>query len=189
MAGDDDGHYEHRTGFSPIVGESPRVLVLGTIPSVQSALKGEYYGNPRNQFWRLVHDMHGDVPSGSYVVRTDYLKAKRIAVWDVFKGCAIMDSKDSTIRDEEYNDIQGFLDAHDSVVHVFLNGGKAYGRYLELKVVKNGHPFPATKLPSSSPLHTIPYQRKLWEWSMVRKVFEGRDTNSLPGKGDRALPG
>ncbi|MHC1680244.1 MAG: DNA-deoxyinosine glycosylase [Methanomassiliicoccales archaeon] len=188
MAGnDDDGQFEHRIGFPPIVGEAPRVLILGTIPSVQSALKGEYYGNPRNQFWSLVHDIHGDDPSGIYGERTDYLKAKRIAVWDVFKNCHIIDSKDSSIKDEVYNDIQGFLDDHDSVVHVFLNGEKALEHYQKMKVVRDGRPFPAKKLPSSSPLHTIPYKRKLMEWSVVRKVIEENDTYSLPGKGDRAL--
>ena len=169
MAGSDDhGPYEQRVGLPPIVGEAPRVLVLGTIPSVQSALKREYYGNPRNQFWRLVYGIYGDDPSDIYNERTSFLKAKRIAVWDVFKGCNIIGSKDSTIKDEIYNDIQGFLDAHDSIAHVFLNGGKAQADYQKMGVVKNRRPFPTTKLPSSSPLHTIPFERKLREWSALR---------------------
>ncbi|RME80791.1 MAG: DNA-deoxyinosine glycosylase, partial [Zetaproteobacteria bacterium] len=34
------------TGFAPIVGGSPRVLILGTMPSPASLAAGFYYAHP-----------------------------------------------------------------------------------------------------------------------------------------------
>jgi hypoxanthine-DNA glycosylase len=175
-----DRTYERRVGFPPIAGDGPRVLILGTIPSVRSALKEQYYGNPRNQFWRMVHEMFGSSPSESYEARANFLRTNHIAIWDVLKECCIIDSKDSTIRDEVINDIQGFLEDHDSIVHVFLNGKKAYKHYLDTEVKVKGRSLPATCLPSSSPLHAIPYEKKLREWSVIRRVIDGSDPRSHP---------
>ena len=175
-----DRTYERRVGFPPIAGDDPLVLILGTIPSVRSALKEQYYGNPMNQFWKLVHQMFDSSPSESYEARADFLRTNRIAIWDVLKECYIIGSKDSTIRDEVINDIQGFLEEHDSIVHVFLNGKKAHKHYLDMEVRVKGRSLPATRLPSSSPLHAIPYEKKLGEWSVIRKVIDGSDPRSHP---------
>ncbi|MCL1807401.1 MAG: DNA-deoxyinosine glycosylase, partial [Oscillospiraceae bacterium] len=45
--------------FPPLVGDNPRTLILGTFPSPLSRERGEYYGNPRNQFWRLLFGAFG----------------------------------------------------------------------------------------------------------------------------------
>ena len=39
------------TGFKPVVGKKPVVLILGSMPSVASLERREYYGNPGNHFW------------------------------------------------------------------------------------------------------------------------------------------
>ncbi|HQQ25383.1 MAG TPA: hypothetical protein PLR51_03780, partial [Methanomassiliicoccales archaeon] len=101
MAGkDDDERYEHRNGFPPVVGKAPLILILGTIPSLESALKEEYYGNPMNQFWMLVYGIYYDLPLDSrskrrcpldkYDKKIDFLKSQRIAIWDVFRECDII---------------------------------------------------------------------------------------------------
>ena len=41
------------TGLPPIIGGSPSVLILGNMPSVLSLAGQQYYGNPRNAFWRI----------------------------------------------------------------------------------------------------------------------------------------
>ena len=41
-------------GFLPETGDSPRVLILGSFPSVKSLELCEYYGNPQNHFWKIM---------------------------------------------------------------------------------------------------------------------------------------
>ena len=41
-------------GFDPIVADEPRVLILGSMPSVTSLEKQEYYGYRHNRFWKIM---------------------------------------------------------------------------------------------------------------------------------------
>ncbi len=36
--------------FAPVIGNKPRVLIVGSMPSIKSLEEQEYYGNPRNHF-------------------------------------------------------------------------------------------------------------------------------------------
>lgn len=40
-------------GLPPIADPDARLLILGNMPSAMSLAAGQYYGNPRNAFWRL----------------------------------------------------------------------------------------------------------------------------------------
>ena len=44
-------------GFPPISNGNSRILILGTFPSLLSREKNEYYGNPHNQFWRILQEV------------------------------------------------------------------------------------------------------------------------------------
>jgi len=50
------------TGFEPILGKNPRVLILGSMPSVASLKKHQYYGKTQNAFWRLMGELFGAGP-------------------------------------------------------------------------------------------------------------------------------
>jgi hypoxanthine-DNA glycosylase len=52
--------------LEPIIDRNSRVLILGTMPGHESLAKGEYYANPRNQFWKIIYQMLGetDEPPG-----------------------------------------------------------------------------------------------------------------------------
>ena len=41
-------------GFPPVGSARPRILILGSFPSVISLEKGQYYGNARNHFWEVL---------------------------------------------------------------------------------------------------------------------------------------
>ena len=43
-----------KEGFPPIADERATVLILGTMPGEESLKKNEYYGNPRNAFWKII---------------------------------------------------------------------------------------------------------------------------------------
>jgi len=43
--------------FSPIANSASKVVILGSMPSAQSLLKRQYYGNERNHFWKLIYSI------------------------------------------------------------------------------------------------------------------------------------
>jgi len=43
-----------KEGFPPLIDTKTKLLVLGTMPGDKSIRTGEYYANPKNQFWRLI---------------------------------------------------------------------------------------------------------------------------------------
>lgn len=45
--------------FGPVISSSSEILVLGSMPGDESLRKKEYYGNPRNQFWRILYSVFG----------------------------------------------------------------------------------------------------------------------------------
>src|SRR5262249_4111311 len=75
------------TGLRPIESEDARLLVLGSIPSAESLRRQEYYGNPRNLFWRLLFAALETEDPGIYSRRLEALHSHRIALWDVLRAC------------------------------------------------------------------------------------------------------
>lgn len=98
------------------------MLVLGSFPSVQSLAKGEYYANPRNQFWRVAEALFSVDRALPYSERCAALVDRGVALWDVVASCRRAGSSDAAIRDAEANDIEAFLADHPWVRHIALNG-------------------------------------------------------------------
>jgi double-stranded uracil-DNA glycosylase len=42
-------------GIEPLIDGNSTVLILGTIPGGMSLSKDQYYADPRNQFWKIMH--------------------------------------------------------------------------------------------------------------------------------------
>jgi len=113
------------TGLPPVVGDSPKVLILGSFPSVMSLEKKEYYANPRNRFWLLMEALLGMKAGLPYHVRTVELKRRGITLWDITKECERKGSDDAAIENEVMNDIPGFLQDHPTISVIVLNGKRA----------------------------------------------------------------
>ena len=172
-------------GFPPIVGERPRVLILGSMPSVKSLEFGQYYGHPRNHFWSIVFGILDEPVPRDYEQRVRELKRAGIAVWDAIGSCRRAGSLDQSIKDEVPNDVVGLLRRAASIRLVVFNGRKAeQGFYRGLKELYGNDAcerVPELKnrdfirLPSSSPIPTRKHKRwqdKLAEWRIILRYLQ-----------------
>jgi hypoxanthine-DNA glycosylase len=141
------------TGLAPVTGKMPYLLILGSFPSRQSLQNAEYYGNPQNQFWKIIEALYGIDHRLAYPKRTEQLVVQHVALWDVIASCQREGSADNWIRDPVFNDIAGFLRAHPSCRFVALNGAAA-GKYYHAIQDPSFARMPAHILPSSSPANT-----------------------------------
>ncbi|MGY4711411.1 DNA-deoxyinosine glycosylase [Mycolicibacterium sp. CBM1] len=154
-------------GLAPIVGAEPRLLILGNMPSAMSLSSGQYYGNPRNVFWRITAEVYGFDSGGSYGERTEALSSNRVAVWDVLRSCRRVGSLDSAVEPDSMvaNNFEAFFAAHVSIERVCFNGAAAQQNFTRLVGA-----FPAwagigfVRLPSTSPAHTMSFADKLTAW-------------------------
>ena len=153
-------------GLSPVTGPEPRILILGSFPSVLSLVHGEYYGNPKNRFWAVIEDLFAIRSALPYPERTLLLTEKKIALWDVVRVCTREGSADSRIRRPVPNDIAGFIRAHPTIRLIALNGstaGRLYHRFAEAPGI------PSVILPSTSPANAaVTLAEKVVAWTIVK---------------------
>ena len=132
----------------PVYDKNSKILILGTMPSPKSRETGFYYGHPQNRFWKLMAALFCENISADKKSRTEFLLKHNIALWDVLKSCTIKGADDSSIKNEEANDL-GLILRESAVTAIFTTGIKAYKLY-------NKYCYPETKikavaLPSTSP--------------------------------------
>lgn len=160
--------------FEPIVDKKCRVLILGTMPGVESLRKQQYYGYGRNAFWRIIHALFGSEPQEDYEMRKSFLLRHNIALWDVIKVCEREGSSDSDIKDAVPNDFDSFYSKYPNITDVCFNGGPAgrfYGRFFksadEHYVNREFY-----SLPSTSPAYTIAFEEKLKRWRLILELLK-----------------
>jgi hypoxanthine-DNA glycosylase len=155
------------TGLPPIIGGSPSVLILGNMPSVLSLAGQQYYGNPRNAFWRITGSLLEFDPDASYEVRCAALVGAGVAVWDVLASCRRLGSLDSAVERDSVaaNDFASFFEAWPSIERVFFNGAAAESNYQRLVSVDAAVVY--HRLPSTSPAHTMAFAAKLDAWRAI----------------------
>jgi len=152
-------------GLLPVTGPDPRVLILGSYPSVLSLAHREYYGNPKNRFWAVMENILGVPTDLPYAERTLRLTQNNVALWDVVRTCERPGSADSRIKDPVANDIAGFFREHPTLRLVALNGGTAGRLYHKLAEVPG---LSAVTLPSTSPAFAaMPFEEKVRAWRII----------------------
>lgn len=157
------------SSFSPIIDVNSEILILGSIPGVKSLEKQQYYGHPQNKFWKIIFELFNEELTGDYAKRIQVLKKYHIALWDVIDSCERKGSLDSEIKNEEANQIPELLEEYPNIKAIFCNGGKSY-KNLQKILGKNVR-IPIVLLPSTSPLHTISFERKLEDWKKIVEFF------------------
>ena len=151
-------------GLPPIADHAAQILILGNMPSVMSLASQQYYGNPRNGFWRITGDIVGFDAASDYEDRSAALRGRGVAVWDVLRQCRRQGSLDSAIEPDSMvaNDFEAFFDAHPAIDRVFFNGAAAEKNFVRLSGIDR--PLRYCRLPSTSPAQTMRYADKLAIW-------------------------
>ncbi|RFB14732.1 DNA-deoxyinosine glycosylase [Bacillus sp. HNG] len=158
-------------GLEPIVGEDPRILILGSMPSVESLRKQEYYGNKRNHFWKIMFMLFESPELREYKDKIAFLKEQKIALWDVLYSCYREGSLDSNIKDEEPNEIEAFVKNHPNLRLIVCNGTKSYKSYQKYIGLNRLRGVEVIKLPSTSPVpgkYNKTLEGKLQEWKIIK---------------------
>lgn len=156
--------------FAPTVGESPRLLVLGSAPGQRSLADAEYYAHPQNQFWPIIEALFGVPRVLPYAERLDALAARGVALWDVLAACERPGSLDQAIvrSSEVANPIAAWLQAHPTVTTVATNGGAAARLYQRHVAAEARARVAHLKLPSTSPAYAaMRPAEKLLQWSTI----------------------
>lgn len=155
--------------FPPIIDDHSEIIILGSIPGVRSLEKQQYYGHPQNKFWKIIFELLNEEFTEDYDQRIRILKKHHIALWDVIDSCERKGSLDSEIKNEEANQIEELLENHPNIKAIFCNGGKSYKNVQ--KILGKNYKIPLFLLPSTSPLHTVSFERKLEDWMKIKQYL------------------
>ncbi len=159
--------------FAPILGETPKILILGSMPSRISLHERQYYANPRNAFWWTMSELFGFDMSLDYHSKTQALVGSGVAVWDVLFDCERPGSLDSAIvrKSEVANDFKLFFDRYPSISRVIFNGAAAetlfhrHHKSLIQTIKRTRSDFSWNRCPSTSPAHaSLSKHDKLIAW-------------------------
>lgn len=156
-------------GFAPIVSKTPKALIVGSMPSVVSLSKQEYYGYAQNRFWMILAAYYqADIQS--YEAKCTIIRQHHLALWDVIAYCEREGSLDSAIRKVIPNDLHAFCQRYPKIQVILCNGSKAaqllhqHFPDLPLKVIK---------LPSTSNANRTIKETQLYEaWFDALKQIE-----------------
>lgn len=114
-----------KTSFAPIATPNITILILGTLPGDRSLELNEYYGHPRNRFWKIIASITKNELPLNYPEKKHLLERSTIGVWDVAHKAIRKGSLDSAIMQEEANDLDGFIAEHKNLQSIGFNGIKA----------------------------------------------------------------
>ena len=153
--------------FNPIADDKSKILILGSMPGVQSLEEKQYYAHPKNQFWPILFTLFKEPIEYKYENRVRFVLNKRIAIWDVVATCSREGSLDSNIKNVTINDFKKFYLAYPNIKFVAFNGTKAFDLYKKGVGELEIGPREYTQLPSTSPANTLKFEEKLNKWRII----------------------
>lgn len=166
---------EHKIGLSAWVGDSPKILILGTMPGDKSLKEQAYYcDTAHNSFWKIMHSIFGE--KDDMMSNHDFITSHNIALWDcVQSGIRERSTDDGYDIDSLIpNDIQSFLKEYPSIKIIVLNGkGRGSKKHPSTAFLFNR--FFSTMdfdgeiilLSSTSNTCSFAFEEKLEEWSVI----------------------
>ena len=157
--------------FAPVIDCDCRVIVLGSMPSVKSLEKSQYYGNKQNYFWPMMFELFGEEFEEDYEAKKALLLRHHVALWDVISSCEREGSLDSRIKEETPNDFRALFSEYPNLQAIVFNGGKAYQSFKRnfpdlLKETEH------VQMPSTSPACTIKREEKRLKWQIILSLCQ-----------------
>lgn len=156
------------SGFPPVVNSKAKVLILGSMPSVESLRLQQYYAQPQNAFWTIMGELFNAGRDSSYARRLAILQREKIALWDSVYRCRREGSLDSAIEDVVPNDFVSLLAKAHRIRAIFFNGRKSEQLFMRHAHPGLGEAFEELSyfyLPSTSPAHAgMKREKKLECW-------------------------
>ena len=158
--------------FPPVIGDNPRVIILGSMPGVASLEAVQYYAHPRNAFWPIMGSLFGFDYETGYETRVDEIRKLPLILWDSLQSCHRPGSLDSSIdmQSAQANDFPGLLKRYPGIRAIFFNGGASekYFRKLALSRLPADIEIELCRLPSTSPAHAgMSFEGKLAAWRQI----------------------
>jgi len=157
-------------GFPPVEPDSARILILGSLPGVESLRKQEYYAHPRNAFWPIMGKLFSAGRDFPYAERLQRLSAKGVMLWDVLHAAHRPGSLDSAIdaHQMEVNDFSALLARHSGLTLIAFNGAAAETLFRRHGMKGCGSLLDRVtlvRLPSTSPAHaSMGFEQKWVAW-------------------------
>lgn len=155
---------DFKTSFEPIENSEITILILGTLPSDKSLEVSEYYGHSGNRFWKIIAALTANPLPLTYPEKKELLLKNGIGIWDIVQQAKRNGSLDTSIKNEEPNDLNTFIENHKLLKVIGFNGKKSealFNKYFERK-----KDFRYISLPSSSPANAgINFENicKVWQ--------------------------
>lgn len=157
--------------FPPLAHENSKILILGTMPGILSLQKQQYYAHPQNGFWKIMFSLFGDLPVPiDFELRKQLLIDSNISLWDVLASCEREGSLDTNIRNAVANDILTLLASYPNIKLIVFNGKESHRLFT--KTFGSQITLPQIVMPSTSPANTMKLERKLENWSHLKKLLE-----------------
>jgi len=153
----------------PLIDDSSKILILGTIPGDQSIARQQYYGNKGNHFWKILFFIFQEDFSTSYEERRKLLKNNHIGLWNVLAFCMREGSSDSKIKNEVVNDFEKLLCDYPNIRHIFFESKTAAKFYL--KYMQPNNKIIYYTLPSTSGLNAwMTLEQKIESWKELAEI-------------------
>jgi hypoxanthine-DNA glycosylase len=157
--------------FEPIIDFKTEVLVIGTIPGVESLKQSTYYANKSNHFWDIVYRCFDSAwDPYEVVIKTDrerlysFLLKNKVGLWDIIESCERKGSSDNKIVNPIYNDFKPLLSKYSKVKMLIFNGIAAKSFYKRSQNVNLKVPAVLKVLNSTSTLNPNNTFMILNEW-------------------------
>ena len=168
-----NSHQWLKQGLEPWVGESPYVLILGTLPSDVSIKSQAYYQNKsHNSFYKIMEHLFQRSIGQSDI---DFITSNHIALWDCMKKANRKGNLDTNIKDDSPNDVKGFLQIHPTISTIVLNGGLAKKKFhMYFHTSDFSERIKVISLISSSNAASKKFEEKLEEWRIIKDIIDAQ---------------